>query len=71
MVSQNDFAACYDVYYISKNGEKYVFENVHIEKNELVFYKFYRTDSQFKWIKRIETVSNIVAEQLENIEIAN
>ena len=71
MVSQKDFSACYTVYYISKNGEKYAFENVHIENNIIMFYKLYKTDSHYNWINKIETVSNIVAEQLENMEISN
>ena len=65
MVSQKDFSACFDVYCILKNGEKYVFVNVRIENEKICFYKFFKTDSQLKWIEEIKTDSNIVAEQLE------
>lgn len=67
MESQKDFSACYNVYFISTNSERYVFLNAHIENDQIYFYKFYKTDSQFNWIKEVPVNSHLVSEQLDKL----
>lgn len=67
MVSQKDFSACYDVYFTSNNGKKYVFLNVCIENEKIVFYKLFQIDSQYKRGTEIETDSYDVSEQLDKL----
>lgn len=68
MDSQKDFEACYDVYFTSKKGTKFVITNVQIKDGKIKFYTVSKTDDDFNRIQKFDPKSENLGNLLKEID---